>query len=236
MREDLVMADRGRVLVVDDEAAQRFVLRRYLAQAGYEVLEAADGRTALATVRKEKPDLALVDVMMPELDGFELIRLLRHESTIPVIVLTARGEEANRVAGLELGADDYVVKPFSVPEVVARIRARLRRPADMVGSGPDRQEDEVLASGPLQVDTGTRSCTVGGRAVELTRRELDLLTALLRRPGVVLSRRQLLEAAWGTVYVSEKTIDVHLARLRSKLGSALSVSAVRGVGYRLEAG
>jgi len=221
-------ASKSRILVVDDEPALRRLLRAYLDKEGFEVLEAASGQQALALFRSGDVDLAVIDVMLPELDGFEVVRRIRARSSVPIILLTARGEETNRVAGLELGADDYVVKPFSAPEVVARVRAHLRRMRGFEEPG------SVLRVGGVEVDRTSRRCTVGGRPVELTRREFDLLLVLLERSGRALTREQLLEAAWGTTYVSAKTVDVHVAGLRRKLGDAVQISSLRGIGYRLE--
>ena len=223
------MAPAARVLVVDDEHSLRRLLRLYLEQEGYEVLEAQDGLEALSVVRRGRVDLALVDVMLPELDGFELVRRIRTESAIPIIMITARGEEAQRIAGLEIGADDYVVKPFSAPEVVARVRAQLRRARGHFGA------QEPIRVGPLTLDEEARRVTVDGREVELTRREFDLLAALLRDPGHAHTRDALLEQVWGSAYLQPKTVDVHVAGLRRKLGDAVQISSLRGVGYRLEA-
>ncbi len=222
-------APGSRVLVVDDEPALRHLLKAYLTKEGFEVLEAASGEQALSLLRGGGVDLAVVDVMLPELDGFEVVRRIRARSAVPIILLTARGEETNRVAGLELGADDYVVKPFSAPEVVARVRAHLRRVRGFEETG------SVLRAGRVEVDRGSRRCTLAGRQVDLTRREFDLLLVLIERSGRALTRDQLLDAAWGTTYVSPKTVDVHVAALRRKLGDALHISSLRGVGYRLEA-
>jgi two-component system, OmpR family, response regulator RegX3 len=219
----------SRILVVDDEPALRHLLKAYLAKEGFEVLEAASGAQALSLLRAGGVDLAVVDVMLPEVDGFEVVRRIRARSAVPIILLTARGEETNRVAGLELGADDYVVKPFSAPEVVARVRAHLRRVSGFEEAG------YVLRAGGVELDKASRRCTVDGRPVELTRRELDLLLVLLESSGRVLTRDQLLDRAWGTTYVSPKTVDVHVATLRRKLGDALRISSLRGIGYRLEA-
>jgi two-component system alkaline phosphatase synthesis response regulator PhoP len=170
-----------------------------------------------------------VDVMLPGVDGFEVVRRARVFTDVPILLVTARGEESQRVAGLELGADDYVVKPFSAPEVVARVRAHLRRRYS--GS----VADEPLRIGALSIDPQARRCYVGELEIELTRREFNLLWALAEQPGQVLTRAQLLEAAWENPgYIGEKTVDVHLVALRRKLGSAITVSAVRGIGYRLE--
>jgi two-component system, OmpR family, response regulator RegX3 len=216
-----------RVLVVDDELALRRLLRLHLAKEGYVVLEASTGAEALAHFRNGV-DVALVDVMLPEIDGFELVRLVRRDSTVPIILVTARGEETSRVAGLEVGADDYVVKPFSAAEVVARVRAQLRRAQGFASEGA------MLRGGRVELDALARRCLVDGHEVELTRREFDLLATLLEHPSQVLSRVQLLETAWETAYLSEKTVDVHVSSLRKKIDGAVSIVAVRGVGYRLD--
>jgi DNA-binding response OmpR family regulator len=156
------------------------------------------------------------------------VRLARRDSAIPIILVTARGEESSRIAGLELGADDYVVKPFSAPEVVARVRAQLRRTQGQLAASP------TLGTGGLEVDPLARRCLVDGEEVELTRREFDLLTTLLENPARALSRLQLLELAWETPYLSEKTVDVHVSSLRRKIGDAASIVAIRGVGYRYD--
>jgi DNA-binding response OmpR family regulator len=218
----------ARVLVVDDEKALRRLLRLYLAKEGFAIAEADNGADALSLFRRGGIDLALVDVMLPQVDGFEVVRRIRRESTIPIILLTARGEETNRVAGLELGADDYIVKPFSAPEVVARVRAQLRR-----ARGFD-QEDAVLRQNGVELNRVERRCLLHGEPIDLTRREFDLLAAFLERPGRVYTREQLLESAWGTTYLSEKTVDVHIAGLRRKLRDAITITPLRGVGYRLE--
>ncbi len=222
------MALRARVLVVDDEHALRRLLRLYLEKEGYTVLEADNGLDGLSLLRRGGIDVALVDVMLPGLDGFDLVRRIRGESGVPIILVTARGEESARVAGLELGADDYVVKPFSAPEVVARVRAQLRRANGAVGErGP-------LRHGRVELDEQSRRVTVDGREVQLTRREFDLLAALLRDPERVYTREARLELVWGSPYLQPKTVDVHIAGLRRKLGDDLQISALRGVGYRLE--
>ncbi|HET9093609.1 MAG TPA: response regulator transcription factor [Solirubrobacteraceae bacterium] len=222
------MAAAARVLVVDDEHALRRLLRLYLEQEGYEVVEADTGLDALSVLRRGGIDLALVDVMLPEMDGFEVVRRIRTELGLPIIMITARGEEAQRIAGLEVGADDYVIKPFSAPEVVARVRAQLRRARGHLGV------QEPIRVGAVVLDEEARRVTVEGREVELTRREFDLLAALLGDPGRVHSRDALLERVWGSAYLQPKTVDVHVAGLRRKLGDAVKISSLRGVGYRLE--
>lgn len=219
----------ARILVVDDELSLRRLMRLYLGKAGFAVREASTGSQALAALRRGDIDLAIVDVMLPEVDGFEVVRQVRRNSSIPIILLTARGEEASRVAGLEVGADDYVVKPFLAHEVVARVRAQLRRAR---GFGADAA---TLRVGLVELDKRARRCTIGGAGVELTRREFDLLETLLASPGRAFTRDQLLDEVWGSRFVSEKTIDVHIVGLRRKLAGALRISTLRGVGYRLEA-
>jgi len=228
MEQSPRMDSEARVLVVDDEHALRRLLRLYLEREGYAVVEADNGLDALSMLRGNSIDVALVDVMLPELDGFSVLRRIRESSALPIILITARGEETNRVTGLELGADDYVVKPFSAPEVVARVRAQLRRARGMVGGGA------VLRHGDVELDEQGRRVNVDGREVELTRREFDLLVALMREPTRVHTREGLLERVWGAPDYQPKTVDVHIAALRRKLGDAVRISALRGVGYRLE--
>lgn len=224
----LIMDRRPRVLVIDDEHSLRRLLRLYLEKEGYTVLDADNGIDGLSLLRRREIDLALIDVMLPGLDGFEIVRRIRTESAVPIILLTARGEEAHRVTGLELGADDYVVKPFSAPEVVARVRANLRRASAHVVERPP------MRRGGVELDEAARRVSVDDREVELTRREFDLLAALLRDPERAHTREALLDEVWGTQFLQTKTVDVHIAGLRRKLGPALSIRALRGVGYRLE--
>ncbi|MHB8295306.1 MAG: response regulator transcription factor [Acidimicrobiales bacterium] len=223
------MTERNTVLVVDDERPLRLLLRTYLEKEGYDVVEADNGLEALSVLRRRGADIALVDLMLPGLDGLELVRRIRAESAVPVIMLTARGEETNRVAGLEVGADDYVVKPFSPPEIVARVRANLRRAQGLLEKG------QVVRAGTIELDRSSRRCLVGGQEIDLTRREFDLLATLVESAGRVRTREQLLDAVWGTPFLGEKTVDVHVASLRRKLGDGFRLTAMRGVGYRLEA-
>jgi DNA-binding response OmpR family regulator len=220
----------GRILVVDDEPSLRHLLKAYLTKDGFEVVEAGTGQQALSLLRSGDVDLALIDIMLPELDGFEVVRRIRAHSSVPIILVTARGEETMRVTGLELGADDYVVKPFSAPEVVARVRAHLRRVRGFEETG------SMLRAGDLEMDRSSRRCSVQGRSIELTRREFDLLQTLLENAGRALTREQILDAAWRTSFVSPKTVDVHVSSLRHKLGDAVQIQSLRGVGYRLESG
>lgn len=221
------MGGPATVLIVDDEEPLRQLVRPYLEAEGFSVTEAADAPSALDALRHRNVDIAVVDVMLPGYDGFELLRRIREFSELPVIMLTARRDEGYRVAGLRQGADDYVVKPFSVPELVARVVAQLRRAQQYGG-------DDLLHVGDVDVDTASRTVRVSGVEVELTRREFDLLVTLASNPGRVLSRDALLRLAWDTDHFTSKTVDVHLAGLRRKLQGSLEVSTVRGVGYRLD--
>ena len=222
------MATNGHILVVDDEKPIRRLLRMYLGDAGFTVAEAADGRAAVAEVKKGGIDLVLLDLMLPGQDGLDTCRELRSLGRVPVIMVTAREDEAHRVLGLELGADDYVTKPFSPAELVARVRAVLRR----IGEAP---HDQTISAGSAVVDPVARTCTVDGRGVELTRLELDLLVELATHPGVAYSRERLLERVWRyQSAVGAKTVDVHVANLRRKIGVDIGIVAVRGIGYKLE--
>ena len=215
-----------RVLIVEDEDAIADPLAEGLRREGFDVTRAATGAEALAA---PAVDLVLLDLRLPDVDGLDVCRRLRERSTVPIIVVTARGEEADRVVGLELGADDYVVKPFGLRELIARIRAVTRR----VRSAP---EDGPVRIGELEVDERTRQARLGDRDLDLTAKEFDLLVALARDPGAVVSRKRLLEDVWQTSwYGSSKTIDVHVAALRRKLGDAGLIETVRGIGFRLRA-
>ena len=225
-----------RILVVDDEPAVTDMLAYNLRKAHYEVLIAADGRTALRLAKESAPDLILLDLMIPEVDGLDVCRELRKSSRVPIIMITARGEEVDRVVGLEIGADDYVTKPFSVRELMARIKAVLRR-AEKDGADP---EPAAIVRGPgdLRMDLERRAVTVAETPVELTRLEFDLLHRLLINPGRVLTRERLLEQAWGYDYVGDtRAVDSAVKRLRAKLREALPeadcIESVRGLGYRI---
>lgn len=218
----------ARALVVEDDRATRQAITAHLRRDGFQVLETGSGLEALSLLRRGAVDIALVDAALPEIDGIELVRRVRRESTVPIIMLTARGREASRIAGLEAGADDYVARPFSLPEVSARMRAQLRRARGFV------TEETVLRTGEVELDLGARRCTIDGREVGLTRREFDLLGALLRYPGRIHTRDQLLGLVWGADDITPKTVDVHVAGLRRKLGPAVSIATLRGVGYRLD--
>jgi len=225
-----------RVLVVDDEPMVREVLVRYLEQAGFLVSTAEDGEDALTAFGESRPDLVLLDLMLPRLDGFEVFRRMRADASTPVIMLTARGEETDRVVGLELGADDYVTKPFSPREVVARVHAVLRRSTTGT-QPPDRAE--VLTFDDLVIDPGRREVRIADRPVRLTRKEFDLLLHLASRPGATLSRTHLLEEVWDFAWDGDTaTVTVHVRRLREKIEADPSdpkhLLTVWGVGYRFE--
>ena len=231
------MIDAARVLVVDDEPMVREVLARYLEQAGFAVSTAEDGEEALTAFSAEQPDLVLLDLMLPRIDGFEVFRRMRAGSSAPVIMLTARGEETDRVVGLELGADDYVTKPFSPREVVARVQAVLRRTQQPVAAADPPLA--VLEFGSLVIDEPRREVTLGDEPVRLTRKEFDLLAYLARRPGVTVTRARLLEDVWDFAWDGDTaTVTVHIRRLREKIEDEPSeperLVTVWGVGYRFE--
>jgi DNA-binding response OmpR family regulator len=222
--------ERGTVLVVDDEPNIADLIELYLAREGYRVVKAATGEAGLRAIAGERPRLVVLDVGLPDIDGLEVCRRLRRTSTIPVIFLTARDGEVDRVLGLELGADDYVTKPFSPAELVARVKAVLRR-TEQVGSA------EVIQAGDAAVDLGRREVRVRGAAVAFTTKEFELLQFLAERPGLALSRQQILDGVWGYDWFGDaRTVDVHIAQVRKKLGDAVDITTVRGVGYRLESG
>jgi DNA-binding response OmpR family regulator len=216
-----------RLLLVEDDDSIAEPLAKGLAREGFEVDRVATGRAALAM---PAADLVLLDLGLPDMDGYEVCRQLRAGSDQPIIVITARGDEVDRVVGLELGADDYVVKPFGFRELVARIRAVTRR----VGGRSGAAADPVLRAGPLEVDTRTRRVTVDGREVTLTRKEFDLLALLAQDPGATFTRDEILQSAWDAHwYGPTKTLDVHVAALRRKLADPGLIETVRGVGFRL---
>jgi phosphate regulon transcriptional regulator PhoB len=224
----------GTVLVVDDERDIVELVRYHLEKEGFRCLTATDGPSALRLCREAGPDVVVLDRMLPGLDGLEITRQLRRDAAtarLPIIMLTARADEVDRVVGLEVGADDYVVKPFSPRELVARVRALLRRS----GEPPAKS---VRRLGSVTIDEGRHQVAVAGHPVELTAKEFGLLVALLRAGGRVLSREQLLDAVWGYANAAEiesRTVDVHIRRLREKLGaSARHIVTVKGAGYRLE--
>jgi len=222
------------VLVVDDEPIVREVVVRYLAREGHETLEAADGNTARGAIERAEPDLVVLDVMLPGTDGLELCRWIRARSELPVIMLTARGEEADRIVGLELGADDYVTKPFSPRELAARVRSVLRR------SAPTGDTVECLTFGDIELERTTRQARKAGEEVRLTAKEFDLLWFLASHPRRVFSRDQLMASVWGyTAALDTGTVTVHVRRLREKVEDDPSepkyLETVWGIGYRLAA-
>jgi two-component system alkaline phosphatase synthesis response regulator PhoP len=218
----------AKILVIDDEPSIVNLVTAYLKPEGYEVHTASDGTAGLQAARAFKPDLVVLDLMLPGMDGIELLSQLRRESNVYVILLTAKTEETDKVVGLAVGADDYVTKPFSPRELVARIKAALRR----LQPGT---ESSVLAYRHVRIDTGSRQVSLDGKPVALTAIEFDLLKALAESRGRVLTRGQLLEIVWGGTYYGEmRVVDVHLGHIRQKLGSAPFITTVRGVGYRFE--
>lgn len=214
----------GNILVVDDEPPILELVRGYLEREGFTVRTVEDGLAAVERVRAEEPDVVVLDLMLPGLDGIEVCRQIRTFSDTYVLMLTARSEEIDRIVGLSVGADDYLVKPFSPRELVARVKALLRRP---------RAAMQMASSANLVVDPARRAVTVRGESIALTATEFDILAALARDPGVVISRSQLLDRVWGPEFVGDDhLVDVHVANLRHKIGDGF-VETVRGVGYRL---
>jgi DNA-binding response OmpR family regulator len=232
------------VLVVDDEPGVRDVAQMYLAREGFRVVLAADGPDALAAVEREPPDLIILDLMLPGLDGFEVCRRLRRASDVPIIMLTARDEDVDVIVGLELGADDYITKPFNPRELVARARAVLRRTAAdrSTASAPTpAAAAQTIQVRGLAVNPAGRTAALHGQPLKLTPREFDLLLTLVRHRGQALSREQLLEQAWGYDFAGgTRTVDMHVAQLRKKLAATghyapdVTIATVQRVGYRLE--
>jgi DNA-binding response OmpR family regulator len=220
------------ILIVEDDATVRETLALNLRAEGYEVLEAEDGEAALSQAREKDPDLVVLDVMLPKLDGLTVCRILRKESQVPIIMLTARGTETDKLVGLETGADDYMVKPFSLGEFLARVRAALRR-------GSTEPSQGELSSGDLSLDRISRKVMLKGEEIQLTPREFDLLATLMHHPGAVLTRDLLLSRVWGDDYLGDvRTVDVHIRWLRQKIEEDPSdpqrIVTLRGVGYRFE--
>lgn len=227
---------KQRILVVDDDKSIVKVVRSYLEQAGYEVRVAYDGSTALHSLRSEKPDLLVLDLMLPDRDGWEITRLIRSDASLgamPIIMLTARVEDTDKIVGLELGADDYITKPFNAREIVARVRALLRR-AQFAQSTPPAQ----LRMGQLVLDIDQRSLTIGEKSVDLTRTEFTLLQLLMANPGHTFTRDELLEKSMGYAYEGMgRTLDTHMSNLRKKIepdpSTPIYIQTVYGVGYRM---
>ena len=220
------------VLVVEDEMKIARLVRDYLEHAGFQVIVAGDGGSALSSARGARPDLVVLDLGLPGRDGLDVTREIRRSSNVPIVMLTARGDEADRIVGLEMGADDYIVKPFSPKELVARVRAVLRRTATEAGEGP-----EIFRVGEVEVDLRRMRVAVGERSVDLTPTEFALLTTLVREPGRVFTRGQLLDAVHGVAIPSyERAIDAHVKNIRRKIeptpGRPRYVLTVHGVGYR----
>ncbi len=240
-----------KILVVDDEAVLLETMAYNLEQAGYQVITVSDGASALEAARRESPDLIILDIMLPEMDGLEVCRLLRRENstaTTPIMMLTAKSDEIDKVVGLEVGADDYVTKPFGRRELLARVRALLRR-AEYVPASKERSEAEdehevvrarrELVAGPLRIDLAGRRVICRGHELELQPKQFDLLTYLVRNRGTVLTRDLLLQNVWGYDYVGDtRTVDVHIRWLREKLeedpANPRLIQTVRGVGYRFQ--
>lgn len=229
------MAD-SKVLIVEDDQTLLSVLEYNLAKEGYKVTTAVDGVQALEAARKQKPDLIILDIMLPKMSGFEVCRILRKETTIPILMLTAKDDEIDKIAGLDLGADDYMTKPFSMRELLARVRAMLRR-ADM--QAQKVAAENQLKLGDIEIDIRRHAVTKSGNILGLTPKEFDLLTFLTRNKGLVFSRDQLLEKVWGYDYAGDtRTVDVHVRWLREKIednpDKPKRLVTVRGVGYKLE--
>ena len=221
--------ERGTVLVVDDEPNIAELVELYLTRDGFRVVKAGTGLAALEAVAEHRPRLVLLDVGLPDIDGLEVCRRLRQTTQVPVIFLTARDSELDRVLGLELGADDYVTKPFSPPEVVARVKAVLRR------SETNAAPPELVQVGGVTIDLGRYEVRVGEAPVVFTTKEFELLRFLAERPGLALSRQQILDGGWGYDWFGDvRTVDVHIAQVRKKIGAGAVIATVRGVGYRLE--
>lgn len=223
-----------RILIVDDESTIRDVLRRYLERDGFDVIDAADGQAALAAVESGLPDLAVLDLMLPGMDGLTLAERLRDLGPLPIVMLTAKGETSDRIQGLELGADDYIVKPFSPREVVLRVKAVLRRLETNLG-----ETGEAIESQGLSLDPASRTVEVKGKPVTLTAKEFDLLHFLMRHPKQVFSRDQLLDQVWGYDFFGDaSTVTVHVRRLREKVevdpSSPRRLITVWGVGYKFD--
>ena len=228
--------DNTKILVVEDDPNLLETLKYNLRKESYDVVTAADGAEALEIARREKPALILLDIMLPKISGFEVCRILRKEMTVPIIMLTAKAEETDKVVGLEIGADDYVTKPFSMRELVARVRAMLRRTQLAEMLLPD---EKPLRIGDIEVDTGRHQAKRGGSVLNLTPKEFDLLAFLVRNRKLVFSREQLLEKVWGYEFAGDsRTVDVHIRWLRQKIEADPSnpqyLITVRGAGYKVE--
>jgi DNA-binding response OmpR family regulator len=223
------------ILLVEDDPILSETLRYNLEREGYAVINAPDGVVGLERARRDQPDMVILDVMLPHLDGFSVCRILRQESEVPILILTARQDEIDRIAGLELGADDYVAKPFSLGELLARVRAIMRRSDRRISA-----LREVLDAGAIRLDTGSRRAWRDDVELNLSQKEFDLLACLMRNRGIALSRDVLLERVWGYDFLGDsRTVDVHIRWLREKVepdpGKPTYIQTVRGIGYRFEA-
>jgi DNA-binding response OmpR family regulator len=228
------------VLLVEDEENIAQAVRYSLEKQGLRPLLAQDGEQALEMARQHRPDVIVLDVMLPKLDGFEVCRILRRESDVPILMLTARGEEMDRVVGLEIGADDYVTKPFSMRELVARVRALLRRGRRAAVAVPSSASSQVLRAAGLEVDLTAHAVRRAGAALDLRPREFDLLALLIANPGRAYTREQILDRVWGEDYIGDtRTVDVHIRWLREKIepdpARPKHIITIRGLGYRFEA-
>jgi len=224
------MAQVQTVLVVEDESSIASFVALYLKNAGYKVRSVGTGEAALEQVGAERPDLIVLDLMLPDIDGIEVCRRIRKSSEVPILMLTARDEDVDKIIGLEVGADDYLTKPFNPRELVARVKSILRR------SVPERREVETkeIKHGDLSIDAGRREVRVGDKEIQLAPKEFDLLWELLDHRGLVLTRDQLLERVWGYTFAGDtRTVDVHVRQLRRKLGDASPIVTVWGVGYKV---
>ena len=224
------------IVIAEDERDLNGLVRRHLEDEGHRVVQAYDGADAVASVQRERPDLLILDWMLPKLDGLEVCRRVRRESIVPILMLTARSEEIDRVLGLEVGADDYLTKPFGVRELLARVKAMLRR-VELFREAARDDTPAVLTAGALVIDLGQHTASVDGEAVDLTPKEFDLLALLVKNPGRAFARDYLLERVWGYEYGGfDRTVDTHVLRVRKKLGAfGDQLETVWGVGYRLAA-
>ncbi len=227
----------NKILIVEDDPNLLSTLKYNLRKEGYDVATAVDGAEAVETAQQEKPDLIILDVMLPEMNGFEVCRILRKDMIVPIIMLTARNEETDKVVGLEIGADDYVTKPFSMRELLARVRAALRR--TRIAELPPSGERTLLKINDLEVDVARHRASLGGLTLDLNRKEFDLLAFLARNRGFAFSREQILEKVWGYDYAGDtRTVDVHIRWLRQKIetdpNSPRRLVTIRGTGYKLE--
>lgn len=217
------------VLLIEDEESIASFVAMYLEKEGFAVVSAVTGAAGLALAREKQPRVILLDLMLPDIDGFEICRQLRQESEVPIIMLTARDASTDKVLGLELGADDYITKPFDPRELVARVKSLLRR-SEVMANGADAP----LSVGPLTLDPGRREVTISGEEVKLTAREFGLLHFMIVNRGLALSRQQLLERVWGYEFFGDtRTVDVHINQVRKKLGDSVRIETVRSIGYKL---